>query len=706
MAETMPTSDDILPALRCDLSVVGRSNDPRGEPVWIVFDPLRNRYLELRPLAYEILSRWRLGSVRGVTEAISRETSYRIGAGDVLRFIKFLSDNQLLNQRRSPAKPKGRSAWNRFHQLLSVLVFFRIRLLRPDRALGIIAEVFGFLFRRWFWSLVGIIGTSGILLVAHQWDSFIHTFADFLNLQGLVIMVSAVVFSKVVHELGHALSAKHLGCRVPSMGLAFILGAPLAYTDVSDTWRLLRRRDRLLVSSGGVLAETALAGLVTWGWLILPDGSMRSACFVIATTSWIATLVLNLNPFMRFDGYYILADLTGLRNLQERSFAMGRWALRRSLLGWHQAAPETAGKRLSSFLIGFAWVTWCVRATVFVGLALLAYFMFGKVLGTLIAVIEIWLLVAGPIFREFGTWLRERKAWIGQRRAKATMALSGFMLLFACIPQSYRMALPAVLVPAEQVWVHAAASAIVANYPLSDGPVTMGDTVLRQSSPDLEHQIAQVRRRLAIGEMLLQQTAVSQMAARQQGILAQERDQQASVLRGLLAQQARLTVVAPFNGRVADIDPELKVGSWVAPDLPLFLIVGEGPPKLRAFVDDRDRSLLEVGRMARFYPEASEYPVMDGIITDVQSVPQDSLVEPLLASVNGGEIPVRTDDHGQLVPEHGLYQVTIVLNSESAKGPKINAILRGRVYCDSKPYAIVGLLVKRLRAIVSGEFGI
>ena len=705
MVQGVP-ADAVLPSLRRDLRVIGRSQDPRGEAVWVIFDPLRNRYLELRPLAFEILSRWRLGKAQVITEAISKETPYRVTTAEILHFIKFLSENQLLNQRRSPANSRQLSGWDRIQKLLSVLVFFRLRLLRSDKVLGVLADNLGFLFRPWFWSAIGILGISGILMIARRWDSFIQTFSDFVNLQGLLVLVAAVVFSKVVHELGHALSAKHLGARVPAMGIAFILGAPLAYTDVSDTWRLLRRRDRVLVSSGGMLAETALAAIATWGWLILPDGPMRSAFFVIATTSWLATLAINLNPFLRFDGYYILSDLTGLRNLQSRSFAMGRWALRCLLFGWTAPAPETVESRLSSFLIGFAWLTWCVRAVVYLGLAVIAYLMFGKVLGSIVAVLEIWLLVASPVLKEFRSVIKARKVWLGQPRAWITMAMIVLLFLFALYPQSYRMALPAVMTPSERLWVHAPTPAMVTEHPLKAGPVKAKTTVLKLEDPDLDHQIEQTRRRLSITELLLRQTGGSQVAARQQGILAEERAQQASALEGLLAQRRRLFVSAPFNGQVTDIDPELRQGIWVDQETPLFLIIGDGPPQLRAFVDDRDRSLLPKGGAAEFYPEASEYPIMKGVIKDLQSVPLGYLEEPLLASVNGGEVPTRKDEQGRLVPEHGLYQVTIELKGDIAMTDNIPMILRGRVYCDSKPYALVNLALNRLRAIFVEEFGI
>ena len=83
---------------------------------------------------------------------------------------------------------------------------------------------------------------------------------------------------------------------------------------------------------------------------------------------------------------------------------------------------------------------------------------------------------------------------------------------------------------------------------------------------------------------------------------------------------------------------------------------------------------------------------------NVQRVPADFLNEPLLASLNGGEIPARKDVNGELVPEHGQYQVTIEMNVESNRHA-VSHVLRGVVYSDSKPYSLAGYAYDRVTGI-------
>jgi putative peptide zinc metalloprotease protein len=159
-----------------------------------------------------------------------------------------------------------------------------------------------------------------VFLVSRDWQRFVGTFPHLFSLGALAFGV-ALFFAKFCHEFGHAFMAKRAGCRVQSMGVAFMVLLPMFYTDVSDAWRVNDRRARLLIGAGGVLAELLLACIALLVWSLLPDGPARTAAFMLASATWITTLVVNLNPFMRFDGYFLLSDLWEVDNLQGRAFA-------------------------------------------------------------------------------------------------------------------------------------------------------------------------------------------------------------------------------------------------------------------------------------------------------------------------------------------------------------------------------------------------
>ena len=83
------------------------------------------------------------------------------------------------------------------------------------------------------------------------------------------------------------MTAHRFGCRVPTMGIAFMVFIPLLYTDVSDAWRLHSRKQRILISASGMIVELYLAGIATFLWAFMDDGAARDIAFYIATVGWI-----------------------------------------------------------------------------------------------------------------------------------------------------------------------------------------------------------------------------------------------------------------------------------------------------------------------------------------------------------------------------------------------------------------------------------
>ena len=129
--------------------------------------------------------------------------------------------------------------------------------------------------------------------------------------EGALVSVAAVILVKSLHEMGHGYMAYRYGCHVPTMGLAFMTFVPMLYTDITDAWKLSSRRERLMIDSAGIQVEIVLGMLCLFLWSFLPDGALRSAVFVTATVSWVMSLMINLSPLMRFDGYFIFSDLAG-----------------------------------------------------------------------------------------------------------------------------------------------------------------------------------------------------------------------------------------------------------------------------------------------------------------------------------------------------------------------------------------------------------
>lgn len=684
-----------LPPIRSELRLVGRRPDASGVDLGIVYDPLRHRFFEIESRAIAILRHWPCGNRDAVVAAVNAAPGPAVTAADVDAVLHFLAANQLL------ARPAGVGRPGLFHRLeaaIGKLLLFRIPLIHPDRALALFADLLRPLLRPATFALFVVAALMAGFLVFRQWDQYVDSFRTALGGGGAVWFVLAIVAAKAWHEIGHALAAKRMGCAVPTMGVALMFGAPLLYTDLSDTWRLTRRRQRLLVAAGGILAETALAAVATWGWLILPDGPARDACFFFATVAWLATLGVNLNPFLRFDGYFMLSDLLGVPNLQERAFALGRGALRKWLWGVADPVAEGAPPGLARVMLVYAYATWAFRAVLYGGLAWTAFLLLPKLVAVPLLVAEIWVLLMRPIVKELAGWWAARHDLLRTRRSRFTLAALTVLVLWLAVPQRFQMAVPAVVAPQQRQWIHAPVPAQLA-FHLPDGAVVAeGEVMAVFRDDDLDHRIRQARLRLASLTASEEQAARSQRAARDLATLRERIAGENAELSGLLAQQQRLTVRAGFAGRIRESATGLVDGRWQSLGEPLFQLVGHGDMRILAYVDDRDLPLTAVGAAATFHPDAVTLPVVAARVETVEAVPVETIDDPLLASVTGGPIATERDAGGRVTPRHGQYRIGAALRGDSA-GLDGYAV-SGTLVLDSKPHSLLGLAVNRLQALV------
>ncbi|MEY3668856.1 MAG: hypothetical protein RL258_251, partial [Pseudomonadota bacterium] len=371
------------PQLRSDLQCTYAVDRRTGEPMATLSDPSRNLFFQLDWPSLEVLQRWSLGSPEAIVENIHKTTPLTVEEDSVLTLLKFFSENHLLAPHDSRTVARmvkelvlSRRAWikNLLHQYL----FFRLPLVQPDAWLSRWMGLAGLFFSSFFlWISLGVLLVS-VALLTQQIDVFWSTLVDTMTWDGLTAYAITVLAIKVLHECGHTFAAKRYGCRVPVMGVAFVVLWPMAYTDTNDVWRLKDPRQRLAVSSAGIVTELLVAIWASFAWLLLPDGALREAAFFLATTSWVLTVLINASPFMRFDGYFILSDLLDMPNLHARSFAMAKWRIREWLFRLGDPCPEEFSPTARRAMFLFAWATWIYRLVVFLGIALLVYHFFFK----------------------------------------------------------------------------------------------------------------------------------------------------------------------------------------------------------------------------------------------------------------------------------------------------------------------------------------
>ncbi len=160
-----------------------------------------------------------------------------------------------------------------------------------------------------------------------------------------LVMATVVFLVAFVHELAHALTLHRFGGRVREMGLTTVALCPCFYCDITDSYLLPHRSQRISVALAGPFAQ-AVAGAVASMWLFLAAPLSAVLQFAVVCTAVLGLLsVINLFPFARTDGYYVLTELLNMPNLR-------RHALHRLKNVWTGTARENGRTR------GSVWVLW------------------------------------------------------------------------------------------------------------------------------------------------------------------------------------------------------------------------------------------------------------------------------------------------------------------------------------------------------------
>ena len=120
--------------------------------------------------------------------------------------------------------------------------------------------------------------------------------------------------------------------------------------------------------------------------------------FLLATTTWVSTVLINASPFMRFDGYFLLSDFLQMPNLHARAFALALGPARTAVRAGRAGAGTLSAT--AARLILFAWATWIYRLVLFLGIAALVYHFFIKALGIFLFLVEIVVHRPSPVVRD------------------------------------------------------------------------------------------------------------------------------------------------------------------------------------------------------------------------------------------------------------------------------------------------------------------
>ena len=322
----MTSNSPALLRARPDIVIV--AHDSRRGRRFSVKDPVSLEYYQFSEREAFLLDQLRVSkSIAELQSAYEKRFApEQISQEQVMAFCKSMHDHSLLvpegpgqatvRQRRLPSRASTAAAW------LSSPLAIRFPGIDPTPLLSRLDWLGRIVFSR----RTAALAFSALALVAialfGRADDLIgelYLLTDLFRPEYAGAALLAVAVLKTWHELGHGLACRRFGAECHEVGLMLLFFLPCLYCDVSDTWMLRDRWKRAVVALGGVYFELLLATLAAALWLILAPGFLKVLCLYLAVAASLSTLLMNLNPFMRFDGYYLLSDLWGVPNLYEQS---------------------------------------------------------------------------------------------------------------------------------------------------------------------------------------------------------------------------------------------------------------------------------------------------------------------------------------------------------------------------------------------------
>lgn len=642
----------LLPAqwqgLRQDLKLHHGPEDEWQQPTWTLEDPIDGGLFRLGRNEHDLLLCLLVeNSLPAALGRYQRQHRRLPTAEQLLPFLTMLQQQQL---HATPVDllPTSPSLSARLKQLM----FLRLPLIKPDKLLTKLLPLAKLLSSQPMRFIYMLLGFIGLLRVIPQWETFISSGGYLFTPQGAITFFLCLAATKILHEFSHGFSAKAKGLYVAEMGVMLILLWPILYTNTTQAWKLKSRRQRFKIDSAGIRFELALASVAMFAWGFTEPGLLRNLLFFTASAALITTLLVNLNPLMRFDGYYMLMDAWRTDNLQPRSMALAQYKMRRLLWDWQAEQPEhhPQPRRLASF--GAA--TFLYRLLIGFTLAGVVYALLGAQPGALAFIVVFSLLVISPIFQEVKSLVSQRKFFGKPWRVVLSLTIIGGFLTLLLLPFSSRESLPAMVLLADELQITTTTEG-----ELKTALPTIGEHVVNgQLLATLENSTLSFEHQQAALDIQIQQARIQALAAQgEQGALrnwlltdVQRLEQR---LATLATAQQQLRITAPRNASVLAVNEELAIGDSVARGGYLFTL-GNADIQLQALLSYRDASKLSDSQLQTaevHFGDAITAPIEASLINrrPYQALPRDSLFDN-----QGG--PIATVEINGVVQPRDAYQ--------------------------------------------------
>lgn len=600
--------------------------------------------------------------------------------------IKLMSDLHRADVLQSDAPPdireqherRGKHLKQKVKQYVGNPMSLRFPLFDPDR---ILQQMMPFMRPMFGWFGAGlwcVTILTAIILAAMHWKTFSSGMLDrVFSVENILLMWILFPLVKILHELGHAFAVKARGGEVHEMGVMLLLLMPIPYVDASAASAFEDKKWRMLVGAAGMLTELFIAAIAMIAWVYLEPGTERAIAYNIILITGISTLLFNGNPFLRYDGYYILSDYLEIPNLGQRSNDYLGYLINHYLFEVKDVQSPVVAKGEGRWFVFYSITSFFYRMFMMITIVLLVaskFFLFG----ILMAVWSVFNMLIQPIFKKIGYLFNSPK--LRQQRTRA-LVISGSTVLTAalilfCLPAPSFTRSEGVVWAPDEAQVRANVDGFITKVVAQPGQqVKKGELLIQCEDPELIARSTVLEAELAGLEA--KYTAALSSNRVQADILLQQMAHARVAMELAQKRLAEIEVRAPSSGTFVMADVQNMQGRFVQRGELLAYVTDEGLTTVRVVIPQANADKVRQGSQSvEVRPVDQPSTVIEARVLREVPAATDKLPSMTLSFQGGGKIGL---DPSAQDGDAKALQKLFVLDLQLPKGVKMDK-LGSRIY--------------------------
>lgn len=294
-----------------------------------------------------------------------------------------------------------------------------------------------------------------------------------------------------------------------------------------------------------------------------------------------------------------------------------------------------------------------------------------------------------------------RRSILASPRTYVSLTALALVIGACLIPISTRITAPSLLQPEKFARVYPEEAGQIARIHVKSGDsVKQGDLLFEITSPAIaqERRLAEIRKELA--ETRLARIGAEAADLEQRGIIENEISALNELLAGYRRREAALQVRSPLDGRVADFNPRLKEGRWIARNELLAVLTGGEGSVARGYVAGDDLGRLREDARGLFVPDDLTQPKIAVTLREIAVSGAQAIDIPQLTSIANGPIAVEQNAARELVPSAAQYAILAI--AENAAPTQTS---RGVLLLDGKPESLASRAWRQVLKVLVREAG-